>query len=544
MLLALIIMVISISCTFAEDGATVGTGRTQQIDSGSITLDEITDAKVDNNIDITGKVTDETGNPVSDSDINITLTQQAYGDKEYKPIASETVKTDNNGAYSYTYTSNVGGQLNITADNNLINHYTKESVFIAPISTIVTMNTRDSANIGESLNITGRLTDTDGNALRYTGVGILVCGTPYGDHNYSQYSKQYTRTDKDGYYNYIYTPSLSGRFDITAYYPGYHRYRFNRTDLSVRLFPKSTKVNINPLENIYTGDDVTISGTLTDGDDNPLRYTSVGMLFNGKNKTYVRTSENGSYSYTYTPENNDSNITVYYPGYHNYAFTQTITGFNVKPNKSMIILDSIENISYGESIEVSGKVIGKDGNPITDGIVLFYVENIGLGPDASYLHWMDIPVKEDGLFYSDLSEKDYIPLPGNYSLHVGYEDNNLSLVNVTNFSVDGKTAEISCEINNSNPSNPIITGRVIDEYNNPLKNKWVSCVIFWDELNAHYNGYEFLDGFNPYDEKTKTDDDGRYYLNSPIVYSDITKVIVYPLNDLFEHYEAVKEIEL
>ena len=64
MFLALFIMVISISCTFAEDadGAVVGTTNMEQTgNSGSITLDEISEANVENSIVITGKGTDLLG---------------------------------------------------------------------------------------------------------------------------------------------------------------------------------------------------------------------------------------------------------------------------------------------------------------------------------------------------------------------------------------------------------------------------------------------------------------------------------------------------
>ena len=84
MFLALFIMVISISCTFAEDadGAVVGTTNMEQTgNSGSITLDEISEANVENSIVITGKVTDESGTALGDSDVNLNITSRTYGDE-------------------------------------------------------------------------------------------------------------------------------------------------------------------------------------------------------------------------------------------------------------------------------------------------------------------------------------------------------------------------------------------------------------------------------------------------------------------------------
>ena len=61
------------------------------------------------------------------------------------------------------------------------------------------MNTSETINIGESFNLTGRLTDGDGRALKYTSVGVLLRGTAYGEKEYKNYIKKYARTDKDGY---------------------------------------------------------------------------------------------------------------------------------------------------------------------------------------------------------------------------------------------------------------------------------------------------------------------------------------------------------
>ena len=92
-------------------------------------------------------------------------------------------------------------------------------------------------DVGQSINITGRLTDRDGKILRYTGVGVLIEEIPYGDSKIQRCVKEYTRTDNDGYYSYEYKTTLAGKFYITTYYPGYHYYGFNYSKMNYTFIP-------------------------------------------------------------------------------------------------------------------------------------------------------------------------------------------------------------------------------------------------------------------------------------------------------------------
>ncbi len=228
------------------------------------------------------------------------------------------------------------------------------------------MNTSETINIGESFNLTGRLTDGDGRALKYTSVGVLLRGTAYGEKEYKNYIKKYARTDKDGYYSYKIEPELAGRYDICVYYPGYHHYRFNRTDPSVQVMPTDTVVTIDNLSDIMEGDNITVTGTLHDVKGNPLRYTSVGILTN-ENKTYTRTDENGFYNYTYTNKHAyDDVVIVYYPGYHNYGFSEEIGSFTVISISPVIDIDFIRNMHLGSSTKILGLLTTYDRKPLSN----------------------------------------------------------------------------------------------------------------------------------------------------------------------------------
>lgn len=380
-LIALILIGTSITCTFAEDstlnGTDIGTPTPKQeiYDTNiNVLVNNIPNTPVEDNVIISGELTYNDGKVITDSELNIIADGISYGDKENTKYLETTVKTDKSGHFKYEYKTNTGGSLNITVKYPESSASTNTSTYVIPKSTIVTMNTSKQIDIGESFNITGRLTDCDGRVLRYTSVGVLFRGTAYGEFDYKNYSKEYVRTDEDGYYSIELVPALAGRFDISVYYPGYHYYRFNRTDKSVLVRPMKTIVTVDEIPAVFEGDNVTITGKLTDGEKNPLRYTSVGVLRNYE-KVYTRTDENGYYNYTFTNDGLiDNSVTVYYPGFHNYAFSRTDVIYTVMFKEPQIILNTIPKIYKGSSVIIEGSVLSYDKKDLNDILVKVTVE--------------------------------------------------------------------------------------------------------------------------------------------------------------------------
>lgn len=496
----MVLVVISISCAFAVNNTDSPIGSTtlnqeEMIipDESDITLDTIHQAHVDNPIIIQGKVTDNEGKTIKDSDVNLSLNQLNYGDDEYGCIASEIVKTDDAGVFSYTYKSDVGGQLNVTAFSNVINKKINTTVFIAPKSTIISMNEIEDVNIGDNINITGRLTDCDGNALRYTGVGILISGIGYGDFNNTQYIKEYIKTDNDGYYNYIYTPNIGGSLDVSVYYGGYHYYRFNKTTSQIWVTPKSTKVTIDPIENI-SEEKVTITGRLTDDNNNPLKNTGVGLLFNGGEKVYVKTNSSGNYKYDYTPKyNGRTNVTAYYPGYHIYRFNKTESGFDIIPKDIKITISPIEKIFVKDNVVVRGKVTDEHNNSLANKYFEIILPKEYTRDNKDYTE--KVYSNRYGLFDAYFLYSETHPIAGNITVRINLIDDSKYSKNLTyTFSYPELVTEkgniVLNPINNiSFGENLTISGKLINKNNKPIKDRRIT--VFIDDIGNRLTTNEF-----------------------------------------------------
>lgn len=478
--IALIILFFSVSCVFAVDDVTTLDQSASVSHESDITLEKINQVNVDNHVSIKGNVTDNNGQAIKNTDVNISLTRLGYGDNEYLPVASEIIKTDEKGVYNYSYKSDIGGQLNITVFNKDINKGVNASVFIAPKSTNVSMTDLEDIDLGDAVNITGKLTDCDGNVLRYTGVGVLISGKGYGEKNITQYVKEYVKTDKDGNYNYLYKPVVGGSLDVCVYYGGYHYYRFNQSTSHLWVMPKSTKVSLNEIQK--TGDEIlTISGRLTDVDDKPLRNTSVGLLFNGGDKVYVKTDLSGNFTYDYIPKYTGiTRVTAYYPGYQVYRFNKTETVLDIDAKELIVTIEPIKDVFVGDDILVYGRVTDENG-------VLISNMDVELVLPKEYTRdKKDVTRKYktyNGLFSGYFAYSNTHPVAGNITLLINLIGNKKPVnINAYTFEypqpVTKKGTVILDPIKNITfGENLTISGKVIDENNMPIKHRKMTIYI-------------------------------------------------------------------
>ena len=102
-------------------------------------------------------------------------------------------------------------------------------------------------------------------------------------------------------------------------------------------------------------------------DDKPLRNTSVGLLFNGGDKVYVKTDLSGNFTYDYIPKYTGiTRVTAYYPGYQVYRFNKTETVLDVDAKELIVTIEPIKDVFVGDNIIVYGKVTDENGVSISN----------------------------------------------------------------------------------------------------------------------------------------------------------------------------------
>jgi len=120
-----------------------------------------------------------------------------------------------------------------------------------------------------------------------------------------------------------------GTNNITVSYNGNNYYESSNVSFTVNVTKRQSKVILNDIPSINSGNNVTVAGTVTDDDGTAISAAQVKITINGSSKT-LRTDDNGVFTYTY-PMNKvgTNNITVIYKGSNTYETAQTSTTVEV-----------------------------------------------------------------------------------------------------------------------------------------------------------------------------------------------------------------------
>ena len=130
----------------------------------------------------------------------------------------------------------------------------------------------------------------------------------------------------------------------------------------------TTYITLNKIPDVTVGDTITVEGHYYYGHLTPLTYTNMRMNINGQTYT-AKTDNNGYFTYNYkTYKSGTNNVTVYYPGNTRFLSAQETKTFYVKstgPQYSYIVLDDIEDVTYGSPIQIQGYYYYGNNIPLT-----------------------------------------------------------------------------------------------------------------------------------------------------------------------------------
>ena len=373
------------------------------------------------------------------------------------------VETDENGTFTTTYTPQVKTTYNVTAEYPDIsgNFYVTSSqnrtfnIIDVNLSNI-TINDITSINVGDTVEISGTLKD-------------ITADTPIGD---TQLYLNITNNDilivenavvtvnNEGTFTYTSdeTFNTAGEYTVTITYDGDSSIiGTNSTKTFTVIAPKNTIIEINNIQNIITNEQVTITGTLTDENNNGIKANITINLPN--EETTIETENNGSFTYTSKTTFDTAgeyNITVTYNGNNSLISTSSTKTFTViAPKNTVIEIDDIDTIVINEEVTVTGTLTDEDGNGIKANITISL-------PDEETI----IETEEDGTF-TFISESVF-DVAGDYTVTITYAGNStlIGTDSSATFTVRGPKdtfIEID-EIQNITVNQPVtITGTLTDE---------------------------------------------------------------------------------
>jgi hypothetical protein len=357
----------NVSSIYGGNNTFIGTNATSSFEvvklDTSITIDELSEVTLGDNVVITGRLTDENNKAVNKGDITV-----GFGD------VSKTVQTDKNGNYNVDFPSTAVGKEIITAvyeGNETYNGAdTFSTVNIVKKDATITVDDIDEPKAYNPLNVSGSIKDGDGNGVAGIPVIVTVNGKEYP-----------ATTDSDGNYE-VEADNIEEGENTVSVTSGNDVYAIEPVTSKFNADLKDAKASISDVPDAKMGDNVTISGKIVDEKGNPVQNVKVSVKVN--DKVYnVTTDKDGKYKLE-NPEIvvGSNNVTVKAED-DKYKATTSKASFNVTKHTSKLIVDSVIG-TIGEDITLVARVVDEKGNPVSGGNLVFKLNGKTLKVDGRF----------------------------------------------------------------------------------------------------------------------------------------------------------------
>lgn len=322
----------------------------------TITQEDIT-AFIDTPVTITGTITTD-NQPIQLNNIILTINN-----------VNTTIRTDNNGRYTYTYNPTAIGTYNIiitTPTNIQYKQTTKTATLtVNPHNTITTIEDI-TGTINTPITITATINDENQNQVQE---GYLV----FTDNN-GNILGNITVTRGIAQINVTY--NTTGTYDIIANYTGNDKYNPSTTKTTITIEDKITTITIDKVTG-KIGDKIELTATIKNGDN----QTSNGLVVfkvNGRSirdtngKVIYANVENGIAKINTTILSTwlNGKITALYIGQDNNQIRSNNYTMNItKPQATIETNINTNDIKIGQTITITTKITSNTQTTINGRII-------------------------------------------------------------------------------------------------------------------------------------------------------------------------------
>ncbi|MCL2687928.1 MAG: hypothetical protein FWE58_05275, partial [Methanobrevibacter sp.] len=230
--------------------------------STSTTIVVPNNLKAGDKITINGVLTDEKGNSLSNTRLTVVVGGQ-----------TQTVRTGSNGTWSLNFTITTSGNhivsVNFAGNNTHIGFNSTANFNADKVNTITTLLVPDNAKVNQDTIIRGVLTDVQSNSLANAEIIVTV-----NDKSYQ------ITTNNNGVWSLSYTPTISGKNNVSVTYAGNNAYFSSSNSNSFDIEKGKVNIDTNITEN--SDGSVTVKARVTDENKIPMFNHPVEITVDGK----------------------------------------------------------------------------------------------------------------------------------------------------------------------------------------------------------------------------------------------------------------------
>jgi len=308
-----------------------------------IKIDPIKQTVYGENTIITGKFTSANGTVRANAALKLLINGK-----------SGSTRTDANGIFTYTTKVGVVGVNNVSVSHSGGSTFNPVNVSATfkkvKQNLVITLNTIKQSALGDNITITGKLTDANGVVRANTGVKLLI-----------NTGRATVKTDGKGVFTYVTNIGKLGKNNVTVSHPGGANYNPTNKTTTYTKTKQNLVITINPIKQTTQGDNITITGKLTDANGKIRANTGVKLLINTGRAT-VKTDSKGVFTYITTlGKVGKNNVTVSHLGGANFNPTSTSTTYIILKKDLKIVINNIKQVKYGDKVTITGKFTDAKG---------------------------------------------------------------------------------------------------------------------------------------------------------------------------------------
>ncbi|KZX17711.1 beta strand repeat-containing protein [Methanobrevibacter filiformis] len=342
------------------NGSNTNTNTTIHVDplNSTLTINPVTNTKINSNVSINGTLLDEKGAPISGVTINLTVNNVSYN-----------ATTGVSGNWNIIYHVGSTGVINIAAEFVGNANYTASANATyfdgLTLNSTLVINPVTNTKINSNVSINGTLLDEKGAPISGVTINLTVNNVSYN-----------ATTNVTGNWNIIYPVVATGVINVVAEFVGNANYTASANATYFDGLTLNSTLVINPVTNTKINSNVSINGSLLDEKGSPISGVTINLTVN--NVSYnVSTNASGNWNITYhVVSTGVINVVAEFVGNANYSASANVTYFNGLTLNSTLVINPITNTKINGNVSINGSLLDEKGSPISGVTISLTVNNV------------------------------------------------------------------------------------------------------------------------------------------------------------------------
>ena len=303
---------------------------------------------VDDEAEFSGKLTEETGEGVAGSELEIVV----------DGTVADTITTEAFGRFSFTRAFPDPGphwvEVKLKDQEYLLDNVARINLEVT-LPTATTVEAPVSVEVGEEFRVTGMLRGARGEPLEGRAVSVQIGGLP----------AQRVSTDAEGAFELTGALDSPGAVTVHAEFPGDGPVLLSQATARLSVL-ESSLLTLNGPSAIELGGGATFTGRLTTTADAPIAQSTLSIFDGGGSElATVTTDDDGGFSYEHEAffQSGSQSLTAEFPGADFIVASSARFAFSVLAPTSMS-LEAPEIVRDSETFTLRGSLSDGNGQPV------------------------------------------------------------------------------------------------------------------------------------------------------------------------------------